>query len=334
MNKVTEKKKRLFAFDALKFTAMLLILNSHFDLLYPEKLRAFATGGSWGNTIFFAVSGYFTNMNDCFFPYLRKKVIRLYPSVIIFTLISLVFHLRDIEIQNVTDVITEFIWPTYYWFVGALVLFYILIYFLEKMNLVSSKFTVFTIVFVGAFLLYYVCLISKKNIWCMEQMGFGEFEGWLKIFSFFYIFALGYYLKKHNGICQKIGIYGSVCLVGFGGIGYMGYKLLLIKSCVPMCFQIFAPVFLNFLALGTLCLVLNCTRNAENERYIGENAEKIVTCLSSLSLEVYLVQFSVIHFFESYSFPLNIVIVVLVVFGLSYLLKSLSFYIVNKVIIK
>lgn len=324
------EKKRLFALDMLKLIAILLILNSHFDSLYPDQLKKLATGGTWGNTIFFAISGYLTNIDNGFFQYMRKRIVRLYPSVTIFTLISLVLHLRNISIENVMDIVAEFIWPTYYWFVGALVLFYILIFLLERIRIVSSKFAIFSFASGGILLLYYACFISNKNVWCIDKMGFDSFEGWIKILFFFYIFALGYYLKENNDICRKVNVQCSISFIVLGSLGYVGYKLLLVKAYIPMHFQIFAPVLACFLALGSLCLALKCEKNAEDSRNRESVAEKIVTCLSSLSLEIYLVQFTIIHFFESYIFPLNITMALLVIFIFAYLLKNLSSYITNK----
>lgn len=328
MGKVVEEKKRLFAFDVLKLIAVLLILNSHFDLLYPEKLRVLATGGTWGNTIFFAVSGYFTRVESDFVPYMRKKVIRLYPSVLIFTFITVVLQLRNVVIENAADLIAEFIWPTYYWFVGALVLFYIVLYLLERRKIVSSRFPVFTAAFWGILLLYYGCCIADKNVWCMEKMGFASFEGWLKVLYYFYVFALGYFLMKNSGICRKISAGCSAVSIIFGALGYMGYKLLLVKAYIPMRFQILAPVFACFLAMGALCLTLSYKKNGRDGK---TSVEKVVTCLSSLSLEMYLVQFTVIHFFEGYLFPLNMVMASAASFALAYILKKFSSYLVGKV---
>jgi len=330
MNGLAAEKKRIFAFDMLKLIAVLLILNSHFDSLYPDKLKILATGGIWGNTIFFVISGYFTNINGSFFQYMKKKIVRLYPAVTIVTFVTLVFHLRNIRIENIADIVTEFIWPTYYWFVGALVLFYLLIYLLERKKMITSKFIFFSAFLNGILLLYYECCIPEKSVWCIEKMGFDSLAGWIKMFFFFYIFAMGYYLKKNDNICHKISRKGSVCFTLFGGVGYIGYKLLLAKNYIPMNFQIFSVIFAYFLALGVICLALKLKKDAE---YSGSGriiVKNIVTGLSALSLEVYLTQFTVIHFFEGYRFPFNVIMTLLVCFGCAYLLQKVSSYISDK----
>lgn len=330
----TEDKKHLISFDVLKLIAILVILNSHFDSLYPDELKILATGGTWGNTLFFLISGYFTKIDNDFFPYMKKRIIRLYPPVIIFTLISIIFHFRSNIIENPLDVITEFIWPTYYWFVGALVLYYVLIFLLERRKVVSSKFTVFSIAFAIVFFVYYECCVSAKNEWSMDLMGFDTFESWLKVFLFFYVFSLGYYLKYNDRICSKVSMPCAVFLLGFGGLGYMGYKQVLIKGLLPMHLQICAPVLLYCMAFGALCITSHFAYKEEGSRNRDSVVTEIIICLSSLSLEIYVVQFTVIHFFEDFAFPFNAILTVMVTFVLAYLLKNLPSFIKEKIIKK
>lgn len=51
--------KRNISLDILRIISLLLIINSHADLLYPEKVRFIASGGAIGNGLFFSLSGYF-----------------------------------------------------------------------------------------------------------------------------------------------------------------------------------------------------------------------------------------------------------------------------------
>lgn len=38
--------KRIISIDILKFLAVLLIINSHADIMYPDHLKMLATGGA------------------------------------------------------------------------------------------------------------------------------------------------------------------------------------------------------------------------------------------------------------------------------------------------
>lgn len=50
--------KRDFSIDILKFLAVLLITNSHFDILYPTDCAFLGTGGAIGDALFFFCSGF------------------------------------------------------------------------------------------------------------------------------------------------------------------------------------------------------------------------------------------------------------------------------------
>ena len=50
-------KERDLAIDVVKFIAVLLIINSHADMMYP-KLSILATGGAIGDCLFLFCSGF------------------------------------------------------------------------------------------------------------------------------------------------------------------------------------------------------------------------------------------------------------------------------------
>ncbi len=51
-------QQRDSSIDLLKFLAVFIIINSHCDILYPESIRALATGGAIGDCLFLFVSGF------------------------------------------------------------------------------------------------------------------------------------------------------------------------------------------------------------------------------------------------------------------------------------
>ena len=53
-------KQRNIGIDILKFMAVVLVLNSHFDLIYPGPLDKLATGGTIADGLFFMCSGFTT----------------------------------------------------------------------------------------------------------------------------------------------------------------------------------------------------------------------------------------------------------------------------------
>ena len=51
------KKERDFAIDIVKFIAVLLIIYSHADIMYP-RMQILATGGAIGDCLFLFCSGF------------------------------------------------------------------------------------------------------------------------------------------------------------------------------------------------------------------------------------------------------------------------------------
>ena len=50
-------KERDYAIDIVKFLAVLLIINSHADVMYPQ-MKMLATGGAIGDCLFLFCSGF------------------------------------------------------------------------------------------------------------------------------------------------------------------------------------------------------------------------------------------------------------------------------------
>lgn len=120
------------------FMATVLITLSHLDAFVPDK--RIATGGAIGNSLFFFLSGYGLAMSlnaadtDSSMPsllaYLKKRLVRLYPAVLIVACAMLAT--RMISISKVSDFAEIFIWPTPFWFISAVVVFYVPVFYLAR----------------------------------------------------------------------------------------------------------------------------------------------------------------------------------------------------------
>lgn len=121
--------------DLIRPFAALLITNSHFDSIYP--ISALATGGLIGNSLFFIVSGFcLTRITLPFFTWYRKRLIRVYPPVLIMASVGIC--IGNYAIPNWSSCIEAFIWPTYFGFVGCIVLLYIPYYFVIKSGFLKT----------------------------------------------------------------------------------------------------------------------------------------------------------------------------------------------------
>ena len=120
------------------FMATVLITLSHLDAFVPDP--RIATGGAIGNSLFFFLSGYglamslnAANASDpSLLAYLGKRLSRLYPAVFIVACAMLLA--QQIGIASLTDLVGVFVWPTPFWFISAVVVFYVPIFYLARLQ--------------------------------------------------------------------------------------------------------------------------------------------------------------------------------------------------------
>ena len=128
--------------DIMKALACLLIVNFHSDIMYPENIRILAFGGDLGNNIFFLVSGFtlWPSIERSIqagngWQWFKKRFWRIFPMFFCFNMAM--FLVARFRLETVSKFVSYFIFPTNYWFVTAIILFYVLLYAIEK--LVNSE---------------------------------------------------------------------------------------------------------------------------------------------------------------------------------------------------
>lgn len=115
----------------LRFLACLLITNSHCGDLYPISLLAI--GGGQGNVIFFVLSGYcLANINIGFREWIKKRANRILPATIIFLLLRIILIDGKSEFANTDFSVLIKRYVDLYWFVFAILLYYVIFYFAIK----------------------------------------------------------------------------------------------------------------------------------------------------------------------------------------------------------
>ena len=124
VNSATSTKERDYAVDIVKFVAVLLIINSHADMMYP-KLQILATGGAIGDCLFLFCSGFtlFWGGRKSFDNYYKRRISRIYPSVFA----AVVFmHLLNWSPQiNYTQLLGGE-------FIIAIMVYYVLLYYIKE----------------------------------------------------------------------------------------------------------------------------------------------------------------------------------------------------------
>lgn len=134
----------------LKFVATFFITYSHMAILFP-KYQGLVTGGAIGDGLFFFCSGFtlFLGRDDGFFNWYKRRISRIYPTIIMWALFSsLVFAWE----WSITDIITT---PKY-WFIPCIMIYYAIFYVIRKFMFNYLKIVFFiasTIVLICYFIL-------------------------------------------------------------------------------------------------------------------------------------------------------------------------------------
>lgn len=260
----------------VRFLAVVLITNSHMDLLYPDS--RFATGGGLGNALFFALSGYglawgAQNVNSRFGIWIVRRLLRIYPQVAIVSLIGGLIY-NGIAWSSAGGLVNYFVWPTTYWFVAAIVVFYLPLYFILKFS--SASVAVCIVISAASYVHFYLTALDLRQF-AIE----GEYFRWL---FYFPVMLIGVLMARRNDLSTPRALDGlKLLLVVFS---YFGLKILMSRG-----------LFIQWqfvLHLLTAAFVLYCIRFFSNPALLQMvncgKAFKWVVLLGGLSLEVYLVQ--------------------------------------------
>lgn len=305
--------------NIVKFIAVILVLNSHYDNLYP--ISQLATGGALGNGLFFITSGFLlANINNKFGTWYKKRLMRVYLIVYIATAAMIVV---------VTPIPTEtlewlkiLIWPTKFWFVGALIIYYPFYYILAK-NHLCKNFKSVSAILLLLYILYYLFLLDTTH-WVVEAVGLDSKEGFFKLIYYFYIMLLGAWIRNKSSISHKFKL--KVCMVGaiIAVIVMYALKALMDQYNFLMQFQ-----FINQFCVAIFAFYLMLVFMKQEAIFIqwSENQNKLfefIKFIGNMSLEIYVVQFMVIEKFSNIIFPLNFIVVTTIILILAYILKKFT----------
>ena len=136
----------------LKFIAAFLITYSHMGILFP-KYGSLVTGGAIGDGLFFFCSGFtlFMGRQDGFPNWYKRRINRIYPTIIMWALVSAV-------IFNWNWQITDLITTPKYWFIPCIMAYYVIFYFI-RIYLLKYLNQVFGIAFL---------LVAISSFWVLD----------------------------------------------------------------------------------------------------------------------------------------------------------------------
>lgn len=257
-----------YIIDIVKALACLLIANFHSDILFPDNYSLLAFGGDIGNNMFFMVSGFtlFPSVEQSdsrdIMKWYFKRVMRLLPMLLFFYLLT--WGTGGVAILDIKSAIRAFVFPTIYWFTGALMLFYLL-YFIYEKHLHST-------IHIGSAILLIILHLYWDNL--SAEIYFMGFISML----------LGAWLRKNfMTLTKKVKTKNyMVPLIFLTGFSYMALKLLKRKGI-----EIIGLVHLG-IGLSTIFLAMEIIlwggTYEDNLKVFCEKYPKIYSIIQKLSL--------------------------------------------------
>lgn len=301
-------KQRDSAIDIVKFLAVLLIINSHADMMYPH-LKILATGGAIGDCLFLFCSGFtlFLGGMASFDNYYKRRISRIYPSVFAAVLFGcLVNQIMELKLTSLLG--GEFIM--------AIMVYYVLLYLVRRyaIDRISRVLTVVALVSLAVYVLWfpYKYETSSKGLY-----GIATLYRWIPYFGAMLIGAVvGMRRKelKYNGYLDLIKLLG--CIIVFYGIQFAA------KVYPPV-----APwqVVTLLPLMGIVVYVYKCCNCSWMRRaYCSKWGNVIIMFVGGLCLESYLIQYYLFTDRMNGIWPLNLLIIVVVILACSYLVRCMA----------
>lgn len=284
----------------LRFVAILLITNSHLDKLYP--VAAMATGGQLGNSLFFMLSGFglaasYRKKGDVFWPWLQRRLSRIYPSVLLVALTAAVITGAVFD-WGVADYVRHLLWPTEYWFVAAIVCFYVPFYWLMSLRSKAVFLWLIGLLFLPYFYFYFTALDLSR---------FSIEDGYFKWIFYFQVMLLGGFLANRDVVTRPIMSHGwNTAMLALFVATYFGIKLLVAKGMVTE-----LQFLIHWLTLPIMVSSLFAMETRLVKEIIMKSAAApFIALVAGATLEIYLLQKYVYGntFVSSVSFPGNVAI--------------------------
>lgn len=305
----------IFYINFLRVLACALITNSHLEKVWPHSI--IANGGLLGDVIFFSVSAFcLYNIKDNFIKWYWKRLKRIYFIVWIATLFYIAIGIY--KIADFGAFVKTVLWPTEYHFVGSIVLLYIPYYFLVKRLEIEKRlkptsaiiFAIQLIVYLFVYdkTYYHIDTVREPMIWFLYIQAM--------IIGINFRVNGEKYRNKFTDSGKKCIIVNSlITIILF--ITYFSTKLIFAKGHYPQ-FQIINQfillvlLFYIFKMFAMLSDVIDKT---------PKKIKTIINYISTITLEIYVVQKPIIAWLEHLRFPINLLVVLATVFATATILN-------------
>jgi hypothetical protein len=300
-------KQRNISLDLLKFLAVLLVINSHADICYP-KYVFLATGGAIGDALFLFCSGFtiFMGRMDRFDNWYKRRINRIYPSVLAFLLYGSIVFSKQISFSSLIF--------GGGWFVYCIMTYYIFLYFIKRY---MSKHLIWAFVLSCIPVIIWYLFEDRSLVFIYKTHPF-HFHFSKIVYFLFMLFGamVGVSQRKVNFHLLSDGLKLGGCIIGF-----YGYLFLCSKNPIVCQFQLLSLVPL----MGITYYFYKITHATQlialaKTKIIGW----IIGAISLLTLEIYMVQFELFTDKMNGIFPLNLLIMFVYIVAVAYVVKVLS----------
>lgn len=301
--------KRDIGIDIIKFFAALLITNSHMNNYYPDSISFLATGGAIGDALFFFCSGFtlFLKPMGRFDNWYKKRINRIYPTVICWILFSVIFLGESMTISSALK------WSGG-WFVKCIMIYYVVIFFINKfaINHLKSAFII-TLLFI------WICFFIWNLPSGISIYGDSYFT-WVQYFIYMLLGAIigTKTIKILSG--RKALLLLIVAIFSYYGIVLMSQRISIVNeiqitSMIPLLGIVYS--------MYSLC---NCEKAKKiyNKTFPQWN----VMFIGGMCLEIYIVQGYLLPRINfDIIFPLNFITALFIIFISAYILKCFTRFI-------
>lgn len=299
-------KQKDLSLELLKCVATLLVINVHSQMMYPERLAIFATGGTIGDALFMFCSGYtlFLGRIDRFDNWYKRRINRIYPSVFAWAIFT--FYYAGYQF-NMGQIITG----ADKWFVTCIMIYYVLLYFVRK-YLMGLKWWVFALACVIP-VIWFVLFEDKESYHMYANPTF-RFLYW------FPFMLMGAFIGSKKVVLTPPKLWRDAGMtLLFVGM-HLGTLLActLSKSICPYQMVSLIPLMGACIYMYKLCQA-DCFK-----RLMLTKVGFLIQVIAGLCLESYIVQHLLFTDKMNAIFPLNILLIMVAVLLLAYVVRSIG----------
>ncbi len=316
----------IYIIDILRFLACLMIFFYHCNTFLPDNYK-FMTffGEDMGNNLFFMISGFslFPSIKRTSFRELPgwylKRLLKIMPLLALFYILS--YLTGYYTFSNPVQLFTVFVYPTLYWFVTGILVFYLMVFVLMKLRpsflcpAVIAVCLILWILRIDRMEAYYLIGFAAMALGCIirENLENGKLRLSAKAFGTCLILsAVLYMVFKYLKFTGRAGISATVQNLGTTG------RLVYIISGLAV------------LAVGGSALALGYLKNASLGKFFEKRhgLNSVIRYIGKLALPVYMVQCfnsGIIGFLigERIVFPLSFAVNLAVIWSLAILAERL-----------